>query len=579
MHDNKTNHSSAAAISDSDTRQAKNDKYTIPLYTYERGLHEVTHTDPDQIDLIEGLSIDYESIFYVDLDQDMIQTYRSSPRLDYLFGQNNNTCSFSGFRDDYSMAWLYPEDRGIFREVLSPEYIRLKLAEQKMFYANFRIVHNGSLEHLQLRIVHIGKSEHISQIVIGTRSVDDEIRYEQKQKAVLAEALIQAKSAVAAKNVFLANVSHDIRTPLNAIIGFTSLAKKHIDNPVQLISDLDKIADSGEQLLHLLNNVLEIAWSESGKIQPKQELCDLANIMQSVRETLLCRANAKNLTFNLDVTDLKYTKVLSDSEKIHQMLMHLCSNAVKYTQEEGQISVTGKLHKITPSGYGTYLFTIEDTGIGISKQFLPHIFEPFERQQNTTLSGVHGMGLGLTIVKNIVDMLNGNIEVQSETGVGTCFTITLTLQIEEGQLLPELLANQDKPSANSQKILIVEDNEINLEIESELLKDLGFALDTAANGSIAVDMIRHSQPGEYGLILMDIQMPVMNGYEAARAIRSTADPALANIPIIALSANTFQDDIQKSKEAGMNAHLSKPIDIPKLLEQIDQLMESPCSTV
>lgn len=557
------------------TDQTEPDATTLPVYIYDRGLHETIHTAPNETDLFKGLSMDFESIFYVDLDKNTIYTYRSNSRLDYLFGKHNQMCDFAGFRNDYAMVWVYPEDRAMFTEALSPDYIRSKLADYKMFYVNFRVAAGGRLEYFQLRVVNVGDSDHISHLVLGTRSIDEEIRYEQKQKEILAKALIQAKSAVAAKNVFLSNISHDIRTPMNAIIGFTALARKHASNPAKLLNDLDMITNSSEQLLQLLNDVLEIAWSESGKLQTKEDPCDLAEIIQSVQNTLLCRANAKNLTFELDLSKLQYTKIRSDSEKLNQLFMHLCDNAIKYTPAGGRISVKGELTQTSPSGYGTYHFIVEDSGIGISRQFLPHIFEPFERQENTTKSGVHGMGLGLTIVKNILEMLQGEIEVKSEPGVGTRFTITLQMPIDE---LPSAKKPEENSPLGSQKILIVEDNEINLEIEIELLTDLGFSLDTAPDGCIAVDMVKQSKPGDYALILMDIQMPVMNGYEAAAAIRKLDHPDLANIPIIALSANTFQDDIQKSKEAGMNAHLAKPLDIPKLLELIQQIMSEHSQT-
>lgn len=551
--------------------QTKANVDAMPVYIYERGLHETVHTAPDEMDLFKGLSMDFESIFYVELDKNTIYTYRSNSRLDYLFGQNNQMCDFAGFRQDYAMVWVYPEDRAMFMEALTPDYIRSKLADYKMFYVNFRVAAGGRLEYFQLRVVNVDDTNHISRIVLGTRSIDEEVRYEQKQKEILAKALVQAKSAVAAKNVFLSNISHDIRTPMNAIIGFTALARKHADNPTKLLNDLDMITDSSEQLLQLLNDVLEIAWSESGKLQTKEDPCDLAKILQSIQNTLECRANAKNLTINLDLSGLQYTKVLSDSDKLNQLFLHLCDNAIKYTPINGQIQIIGELTDISPSGYGNFRFIIKDNGMGISKRFLPHIFEPFERQENTTISGVHGMGLGLTIVKNIVEMLQGEIEVQSETGVGTRFTITLHMLINE---LPSSQSVEETPLSpiGDQKILIVEDNEINLEIETELLTDLGFALDTAPDGCVAVDMVKQSNPGDYALILMDLQMPVMNGYEATAAIRKLDHPVLASIPIIALSANTFPEDIQKSKESGMNAHLAKPIDIPKLLALIRQMM-------
>ena len=253
-------------------------------------------------------------------------------------------------------------------------------------------------------------------------------------------------------------------------------------------------------------------------------------------------------------------------------MLYLANNAVTYTKPGGRVSVTALERGELPGERGVYQLVIRDTGVGISKSFLERIFEPFSREQNTTLSGIHGIGLGLTIAKSIVDRMGGALEVKSEPGQGSTFTATLHLRRQLRQAAGP--AGEGLPSlGEGRRILLVEDNEINREIETELLQDAGFTIDEAVNGAIAVEKVRASMPGEYDLILMDIQMPVMDGWQAAQAIRALANPALAAIPIVALSANVFQSDINKSLDSGMEAHLTKPIDIPALMKTIERILK------
>ena len=289
-------------------------------------------------------------------------------------------------------------------------------------------------------------------------------------------------------------------------------------------------------------------------------------------------ADAKNLSLTLEYSALRQCNVYADSEKLLQILFQLGSNAVKYTENEGQIRIAVRDIEYLPPDYAVYQFTVEDTGIGISEEFISHLFEPFERQKNTTLSGVYGTGLGLPIVKGLVEMMNGQIKVDSASGRGSCFTVTLRLRLADTPSIETTETTPDAPCAPIQRILLVEDNEINREIESELLEEAGFLIDTAENGRIALEMLQNSEPGFYGLILMDIQMPVMDGYEATQAIRMLKTPELSSIPIIALSANAFEEDRRMSLEKGMNDHLAKPMDIDQVLAKIRELTDVPASS-
>ena len=540
---------------------------------YDKELEVVNQEQLRHMNVIEGLSMDYESIFYVNLDKNRIQTYRHSDRVEYQFGGGRWLCEFEGFDAEYIQTWVHPEDRWIVEEATNPYYIRNRLSESDMFYINYRIIKDGQVEYLQLRVVNVGSKEHVSEIVIGYRSVDDEIRREMMQKNMVEDALGQAEEANAAKDAFLANMSHDMRTPMNAIVGFTGLAKRYADDKEKVREYLGKIEESGEHLLNLINDVLEISRMDTSKVNIEEEECNLRTCVEEVHEAILPKANTKNITFLLDISELKHYEVYSDPEKLNQVLWRLGSNAVQYTEDGGEIRVAVKELEGASDNYMSYQFVIEDTGIGISESFQERMFEPFERQKNTTHSGVHGTGLGLTIAKRIVDMMHGSIEVDSTEGEGSRFTVTLDFRIRHDRSLqPDEKKKSYVNKEQGHKILLVEDNEINMELEIELLRDEGFIVDTAADGSIAVEMVRNSLPGEYAVILMDIQMPVMDGYHASRAIRNLDNPALAKIPIIAVSANAFEEDRKKALECGMNAHVAKPVDITQLLEVISSTL-------
>ena len=394
-----------------------------------------------------------------------------------------------------------------------------------------------------------------------------------EQKKALADALTLAQSSNIAKNAFLSNMSHDIRTPMNAIVGFSALAKKYINDTQKVKNYLDMIETSSDHLLHLINNVLEISSIEAGKIHMEEDECNLLEILQQVQAAILPRAGAKSIAFSLNISGLKHYTVYTDRRRLGEIILRLTNNAVKYTESRGWIKLTViELEKEEPE-HCTYQFSVEDNGVGIGETFLKHIFEPFERQQNTTFSGVHGTGLGLTITKKYVDMMGGTIDIKSNVGLGSIFTVMLRLRTRSHQAKPFLRAKPVPiPSTSPRKILLVEDNKLNLEIEVELLQDMGFLVDTATDGSIAVEKIQNSQPGDYSLILMDIQMPIMDGYRATMAIRQLENPALASIPIVALSANTLEEDRIRSMECGMNAHLAKPVNMPQLMEMIEKIL-------
>lgn len=527
-----------------------------------------------RLEVIEGLSVNYESILYADLETDEATPYRLSTRMKPLFGEMFQVQSFIKYVTEYVNTWVYPEDREMVGRMTEPGFIRKHITENKTYYVNYRVIEDGKIEYLQLRVVDVSKAGKV-QIVIGYRKVDEEQREEQKHKKMLADALNNANLAIDAKNSFLSNISHDMRTPLNAIFGFVALAKRDRHDMDAVQGYLDRIDASSRQLLDLIDKVLEISWTESSGVYAEEMECDLQEILEEIYEFLHLQALEKDIEFKLDFSGVKHKQIYSDHQKLKQMLLYLANNAITYTKPGGMVSIAVTEQIEMLNHYATYQIVIKDTGIGISEEFLERIFEPFVREKNTTLSGIHGVGLGLSIAKNIVDMLGGTIKAQSVVGEGSTFTVTLRLRMcaDAAQTAAEAPGPVSAVKLSGQRILLVEDNELNLEIETAILQEQGFFIESAENGSIAVEKVKHSRPGDFDLVLMDIQMPVMNGWQAAKAIRELDDPALANIPIIAFSANVFERDIRMSMESGMNAHLTKPIDIPLLLKTFTEILQ------
>ncbi|MDE6845812.1 MAG: response regulator [Lachnospiraceae bacterium] len=540
---------------------------------YDKELKLINQEQLRRLEVIEGLSINYASILYVDLDTDKVLPYRMSTRNKNQFSSEFQAHMFSHYAKDYVTTWVHPEDRSLVARVTTPEYIREKLSNSKTYYVNYRILSNSQTQYLQLRIVNVSTDKHVSQIVLGYRNVDEEVLLAREQQQALEDALNNAKLANNAKNAFLSNMSHDMRTPLNAIFGYTMLAKQHIDTPETALDYLNKIESSGKMLLDLIEKVLEISLMESRDIQITESECNLCDILQDIHKVVQPQADDKNITLTINSTKLEHCDVYGDQDKLKQFLMYLTNNAIKYTKSGGKIDINATEIERLPNDCSVYRFTVEDTGIGIHKEFLDHIFEPFEREQNTTFSGVYGTGLGLTIAKNIVEMMGGTITAESAVGVGSTFTVILRLRTQSNPLMASIDTDRILDQVMHQKILLVDDNEINLEIETEILHGLGFSIETATNGVIAVNMIKNAEPHEYALVLMDIQMPVMDGRCAAKAIRELEDPVLSRIPIIALSANAFEHDKRMSLKCGMDAHLTKPIDIPILLETMARIIQ------
>jgi len=387
----------------------------------------------------------------------------------------------------------------------------------------------------------------------------------------------QAEAASQAKTSFLFNMSHDIRTPMNAIIGFTNLLRKHQNNAERRADYLDKIEKSSGVLLSIINNVLEMSRIEKGNVELTLEPLIAEDVNQSIIDVFHDMMKKKGLTFTC-TTLVEHHCVYIDPTKVREVLYNILSNAYKYT-EKGSVSMVLREIPSTREGYALYQTTISDTGMGMSKEFLPHLFEEFSREKNTTENKIEGTGLGMPIVKRLVELMEGTIEVTSQKGVGTTFVVTLPHKIADKAEENELKTTPVEPNTavtpttfEGKRILLAEDNNLNAEIATEILSDFGFLLERAEDGVQCVDMVQKADAGYYDVILMDVQMPNMNGYEATRAIRQLDDPKKADIVIIAMTANAFEEDTRHSHEAGMNGHLAKPIDVTQLMQTLARVM-------
>ena len=662
-----------------------------------------------QMELVHALSVDFQLVWFFDLNTGMGNLLQITDnvryKFDYIF---NKEISLDTFMELFINKTVYKNDRELLRNASSIAYIKRELTEKKLYYVNFRIARDEGMEYFQMKVVRAGNWEENKSIVLGFCSVDEETRKEMEQKNLLEAALHQAKRASKAKSIFLSNMSHDIRTPMNAIVGFTNLAITHINNKEQVEEYLGKIMTSGNHLLSLINDVLDMSHIESGKIHLEEKPCSLPEILHGLHNIIHADIHSKQLELFIDTIDVFDEDIYCDKLRLNQVLLNLLSNSIKYTGAGGSVSMRISEKPGAPSGYANYEFSIKDTGIGMSEEFVSHIFEPFEREQNSTTSGIQGTGLGMAITKNIVDMMKGTITVKSEQGIGTEFTVSFMFRLysEENKpkdikelkgcralvvdddfntcdsvsymlgqigmsaewtlsgkeavlrthqavmrgndyrvyiidwLLPDMngievarrikketggnvpiivltaydwsdieeeakeagvtafcskplflselssclnsIINKDTVEKkeeistnrrNKGRILLAEDVDLNQEIACTLLNESGFTTEVADNGQIALDMVSKSEPGYYQLVLMDIQMPVMNGYDATRAIRKLENKELASIPIIAMTANAFEEDKQEALRSGMNGHIPKPIDIDNLFSTLDKIIK------
>lgn len=397
-------------------------------------------------------------------------------------------------------------------------------------------------------------------------SVQKQKKKDDKQQKMLAQAVQDAETANMAKSTFLFNMSHDIRTPMNAIIGYAELAKSHLHNPQKLEEYMNHIHVCGQNMLSIIDNILELARIENNKVILEESIVPLEENFDSC--LVMFHSALQDKKQELTVTkDIHYPYVYMDSAHVTEIVLNIVSNVIKYTGKGGKISCNLRQEPYIIDGWCVTELAVTDTGIGMSEEFQMHMFESFSRERTSTISGIEGSGLGMGIVKKLVDMMSGSIAVDSKLGEGTTFTVRIPCRIaEKEEAMPKRADKKiDKTSLNGKRILLAEDNELNAEIAIELLGEEGLEIEHAENGVVCVEMLEKAPDDYYDMILMDIQMPIMNGYEATQKIRKLEDPKKAKIPIIAMTANAFAEDRQKALEVGMNEHVAKPIDMNRLL--------------
>ena len=521
-----------------------------------------------QREIIEGLGKEYFSVLLLELDSGQIFSYRevgeNGKRIaDFCRKYGNQWCELL---PAYADEIVTDESRENFLDQLSLDAL---CSKQDDFSMTYEFKTGDRIIYHQTRIAYVYKKDRSRVAVIGTRNIDDLIKKERMQEAKLKEAYIVAENANKAKTDFLNNMSHDIRTPMNVILGYNELMKQYLTDPI-LVDYQNKIEQSGKLLLSIINNVLDMARIESGKMVVEERAEAIGLVVEEIESVFESSAQEKNIVFTTSV-DVDHTHVLWDGFKVREILMNLVGNAFKYTPDGGHIAIDVKELDCARSGYVRIQTQIKDTGIGMSEDYLPTLFDSFSREYNTTIGKVSGTGLGMAIVKNLVDMMDGEICVKSKLGEGTCFTLTFEHRIADENSIEwnqELDVLDEKSILEGKRVLLVEDNELNAEIAMAILEQSGLVLERVEDGLACVNRLSEVDADLYDLILMDIQMPNMNGYEATRRIRQFDHVKKASIPILAMTANAFEEDKKMAMEAGMNGHISKPIDVNVLEKQI-----------
>lgn len=518
-----------------------------------------------QREIIEGLGKEYFSVLAVELDKDRVLSYRESGENGKIISDFCRKCGnrWSKIIPSYAEMMVSDNTNGEFENQLGLETLRSQEKDYSMTY-EFKL--ETGINYHQVRVAFVKKKDGTRMAVVGTRNIDSLIKKERMQEEKLKKAYVAAENANKAKTEFLNNMSHDIRTPMNVILGYNHLMKSQLTESKQLDYQ-KKIEQSGKLLLAIINNVLDMARIESGKIKVDENYERVGEVVDEIISTFSSEAEEKeiHLSGSMKVT---HRNILCDGTKIREIYVNLVSNAMKYTPRGGNVTITVEELPCEKEGYMKVKSEIKDTGIGMSKEYLPTLFEPFSREQNTTIGRIGGTGLGMPIVKKMVDLMGGSIEVASELGKGTVFTFTLMHKIADRKFYSQKTeaaeTSEMGKNLSGKHVLLAEDNDLNAEIAVTVLEETGIVIERVEDGIQCVNRVAQMSPGTYDLILMDIQMPNMDGYKATRCIRRLDDKKKAEIPIIAMTANAFAEDRKKAFDAGMNGHIAKPIDIEKL---------------
>lgn len=509
--------------------------------------------------------VGYDMVSEIDLNRDKQRIMRNWQSGDFSGVES----SYYEYVRNFIAKFICEEDREKVSVLLDKDYIVEKLEKSGSFSLNYSLKNeDGEIRFKHLTI--LPTDLRLGKICFARKDITETVEQERRSKAELEQALVVAEKASRAKGAFLSSMSHDIRTPMNAIIGFAEIIAQNTGDKEVVENSVKKILKSGDVLLKLINDILDLSKIESGKVSLDLSGVDLNTEIENLSVMFSENTEQAGIKFVV-LKNIKNRYVLCDNIKLSQIMVNILGNAVKFTHSGGRIVFSVSERGMKQDGFAEYVFSVKDTGIGMSENFRSHAFEMFEREKNTTETGIIGTGLGLAIVKKIVEMMGGEVEIFSELGKGTEVVVTLRLKITDVSNVRAVKRRADAVvDFAGKRLLLVEDNEMNREIASSILSVLGFTVEQAENGAIAVDKVANSSDGYYDIILMDLQMPVMDGYGATSEIRSLSNPALSGIPIIAMTANAFDTDRKKCLEAGMNAHVSKPIEVDVLKQTLGE---------
>lgn len=532
--------------------------------------------------VIEGLSVGYTSIFLLNLDTGKMRPYREDS--DYfqrivseLKVDEEETVDFRPVLESYAERFVLPEDRAFFARRTNAAHIRERLAIELSFSVTYRCHgrRNNSPIYMEMSVVRANDKEHPGNAVMGFRNVTERITRIQRElaeKMEMENELERERRANEIKSSFLFSVSHDIRTPMNAITGFTALAKSHMDDPAMLKEFLGNVEEASSHLLSLIDDLLEMSSLSQDKFMLDELPASLDDELLAILDMFRPQAEEKKIDLKADLT-LPPVDVLLDTVRFRRLMNNLVDNALKFTPVGGHVTIAAKRKFASASGYARFEISVSDDGEGMAEGFLRRVGKVFEREKSSTESGYLGSGLGLAITKKILDLMGGSMEVQSEKGKGSTFIVSLPLKqvgAARKQLSPTAEKKTETKAKGKYRLLLAEDMGVNRLLAETMLRESGFEVDSVPDGCDAVDAIMSHPEHYYDAILMDIQMPIMNGYAATRRIRAMGHEDTSTIPIIALSANAREQDKQASRECGMNAHVAKPFDLAELVDTLNE---------
>ena len=526
--------------------------------------------------LIRALTMPYETVYGVSMDTGLCTCYRMSESMNEFYDDVNIESDYEENIRRYVGKDVLDEDKCLFDDICSIRQVKRIFFRKQMHYINYRVLRNGRIRYLQCLLVKPDNEE--NEFAVAFKDINEEKKLEIAQQQRIEEAVEEARRANRAKTVFLSNMSHDIRTPMNGIIGMTAIAASHVDDRERVLDSLKKISMASKHLLNLINEVLDMSKIESGKVELKDEPFNLAELVDSLVSMMNPQIEAHRHTLELQVEAIEHKYVLGDSLRLQQVFTNLMGNSVKYTPDGGMLKLAVSEKFCDRPGRGCYEFVFEDNGMGMSEEYVKRIFEPFSRAEDQRVDKIQGTGLGMAITRSIVQMMEGDIQVESRLGEGTRFTVTVYLKLQENGAGDEgtngtgmdssggdeSLAGIERLDFSGRRALLVEDNDLNREIAMEILKTTGLAVEEAVDGKEAVQQVSQHGDGYYDIIFMDVRMPRMNGYDATCAIRAMGLPYCKTVPIVAMTADAFAEDVRAAKNAGMNEHVSKPLNFKHL---------------